>query len=91
MTEKYFFGNNQGMREITQDVNRTKDLVKEMTGVRVKLKVNRGRNKIEVMEGAVENVYPQIFTFRRVGGEINSFCYSDILSKNVRFFRIDKV
>lgn len=78
------------MREIIQDVNRTKDLVKEMTGVRVKLKVNRGRNKIEIMEGAVESTYPQIFTFRKDGGEISSFCYSDILSKNVKFYRIDK-
>ena len=78
------------MREITQDMDRTKDLVKEMTGIKVRLKVNRGRNKIEVFEGAVESVYPKIFTFRKTGGELNSFCYSDILSKNVRFYRIDK-
>ena len=77
------------MREIVQNVDYTKNLVKEMTGVKVKLKVNRGRNKIETFLGAVENVYPQIFTFRKDNGELSSFCYSDILSKNVKFYRIE--
>lgn len=77
------------MREITQDINLTIRLVKDMTGTKIKLKVNRGRNKIELMEGAVENVYPKIFTFRRTDGELNSFSYSDILSKNIKFYRIN--
>lgn len=76
------------MREITQDISKTKRLVKDMTGLKIKLKVNRGRNKIELMEGAVESVYPRIFTFRKTDGELNSFSYSDILSNNIKFYRI---
>ncbi|MGN1041949.1 MAG: Veg family protein [Christensenellales bacterium] len=75
------------MREISQDVNYTKKLVKRITGVNIKIKVNRGRNRTEYMCGAVENTYPMIFTFRKDNGELNSFSYSDILSNNVKFFK----
>ncbi len=78
------------MREIIQDVNLTIRLVKDMTGRKIKLKVNRGRNKIELMEGSVESVYPKIFTFRKTDGELNCFSYSDILSKNIKFYRINQ-
>lgn len=77
------------MREITQDVSYTKELVKKITGVNIKIKVNRGRNKTEVMCGAVESTYPMIFTFRRTTGELNSFSYSDILANNIKFFKAD--
>ena len=89
MTENFFSGNNRRMREITQDINKTITLVKGIAGTRIKLKVNRGRNKIDVMEGSVESVYPRIFTFRRSDGELSSFSYSDILSNNIKFYRIN--
>lgn len=77
------------MREILQDVNRTIKQVKDITGLKIKLKVNRGRNKIEMLEGAVENTYPKIFTFRKTDGELNSFSYSDILSHNIKFYKVN--
>lgn len=89
MTKNFFLGNNSGMREIIQDIDRTIRQVKDITGIKIKLKVNRGRNKIELMEGAVENVYPKIFTFRKTDGELSSFSYSDILSKNIKFFKVN--
>lgn len=73
------------MRVINQDIDGTIRRVKDITGKRIRLRVNRGRNKIELLEGAVESVYPKIFTFRKTDGELNSFSYSDILSKNVLF------
>jgi len=89
MTENFIFGKNYFMREISQDVNRTKMLVKEITGIKIKLKVNRGRNKTEFLYGAVEDVYPMIFTFRRTTGELSSFSYSDILANNVKFYKTE--
>lgn len=76
------------MREAKTDVNITIGLVKGAVGERVKLRVNRGRNKIEEIVGAVENVYPKVFTFRADDGRLNTFCYADVVSKNVRFYRI---
>ncbi|MFI3229839.1 MAG: Veg family protein [Bacillota bacterium] len=49
------------------------------------IRVNRGRNRIETVEGYVESVYPNIFTIRTLAGELNTFSYADIYSKQVRF------
>lgn len=75
------------MRTINQDISKTIDQIKDMKGTSVKIKVNRGRNKIEEIEGIVENVYPSIFTVRSAAGELSSFSYSDILARNILFYR----
>lgn len=75
------------MRTINQDISKTIEQIKDMKGTSVKIKVNRGRNKIEEIEGIVENVYPSIFTVRNSGGELSSFSYSDILARNILFYR----
>ncbi|NLL56696.1 MAG: hypothetical protein GX242_05745 [Clostridiales bacterium] len=74
------------MRSIPPNINLTKLQVKKLIGTPIRLKVNRGRNKIEFIDGQIENAYPQIFTIRSQTGEINSFSYSDILAKNITFF-----
>jgi uncharacterized protein Veg len=75
------------MRTINQDISKTIAQIKDMQGTAVKIKVNRGRNKIEEIEGVVENVYPSIFTIRSTEGELSSFSYSDILARNILFYR----
>lgn len=75
------------MRVIEQDISRTIELVRKMKGLDIMLEVNRGRNRIEEIEGVIENVYPAIFTIRNKEGEISSFSYSDILAKNILFYR----
>ena len=75
------------MREAKGDVNVAAGLVKEAVGKRVRLLVNRGRNKTEDLIGAVESVYPRVFTFRAEDGTLSCFCYADVVSQNVRFFR----
>ena len=73
------------MREIVYSVSGTKDKIKNAIGLNVKLKVNRGRNKIEMIEGVLENAYPNIFTVRLKTGSLVSFSYSDVITKHVRF------
>lgn len=75
------------MRTINQDITKTIEQVKGMQGVSIKMKVNRGRNKIEEIEGILEDAYPSIFTVRNTEGELFSFSYSDILAKNILFYR----
>ena len=92
MTKNFSSGNNlidligEAMRTIPQTIDYTKTQVKNLVGTPVRLKVNRGRNKIEFIEGMIENAYPQIFTIRSMNGELNSFSYSDVLAKNIIFF-----
>lgn len=73
------------MREINNSLSCTLENVRALTGLHVKLKVNRGRNKIELVEGILENAYPNIFTVRKPSGELSSFSYADLISRNVRF------
>lgn len=73
------------MREIIYTIETTKEKVVDSVGIKVKLKVNRGRNKIELIEGIVENAYPNIFTIRKDNGALSTFSYADIISKNVKF------
>lgn len=75
------------MREITQNINKTISQVRSLTGMHIRLKVNKGRNKIEELEGKIENTYPKIFTVRKVDGELSSYTYADILAGNILFFR----
>lgn len=75
------------MREINNNINGLMENVRALTGLRVKIKVNRGRNKIELIEGILENAYPNIFTVRKFSGELNSFSYADIIANNVKFLK----
>ena len=91
MTKIFIFVNNYYiMRTISQDLDYTKYQVKQLIGTVVRLKVNRGRNKIEIIDGKINAVYPQIFTIKDEKGDINSFSYSDILAKNITFYRSAK-
>lgn len=71
-----FYGNEELMKS-----------VRALMGVRVKLKVSRGRNKSELIEGILENAYPNIFTVRKQSGEISSFSYADVISRHIKFLR----
>ena len=48
----------------------------------VVLKVYVGRNKYEIYEGTIKEVYPSLFLVK-LKNEIKTFTYSDILTKSV--------
>ena len=69
-----------------------RDLVKNklstMKGLNVKMKVNRGRKKIETFSAVIENIYPSVFTVK-VPSEystqsLQSFAYTEIVCGNVK-------
>ncbi|HBR02789.1 MAG TPA: Veg protein [Ruminiclostridium sp.] len=58
-----------------------------LVGKRVELRANKGRKKISVKVGIVDNVYPSVFTVR-LENEYNSvrkvsYNYTDILTHTV--------
>jgi len=72
------------------DKNTITQIRKELencVGKRIQLKANKGRKKIFIREGIVENVYPSIFTVK-FENDFNSsrkvsYSYTDILTRTV--------
>lgn len=75
------------MREIVYKMDDVKRRAEKLKGVKVKFKINRGRNKFVFREGEIEDVFPAVFTFR-TGEELITFSYSDLLTKNVRIYPV---
>ncbi len=75
------------MREITDGMEHTITRIRLLAGLPLRIRVNRGRNKIEQFDGRIENVYPKIFTVRKTDGEISTFSYSDVVAKNIKFYK----
>ena len=68
-----------------------KDL-ESFVGSKIRLKANRGRNRIIEKEGVLESIYPNIFVVkldeRRVERRV-SYSYADVLTETVELFVYD--
>ncbi len=75
------------MRQIKKNMDIIKQKVSSLQGVELGFVINKGRNKLENFDGKIESIYPSIFTvLPNGGGEILSFSYNDIVTRNVRIF-----
>lgn len=62
-------------------------------GSRIRLKANRGRNRIIEREGVLESIYPNIFVVKLNERKIErkvSYTYADVLTETVELFVYDK-
>lgn len=63
--------------------------VKHSVGKRVRVCENKGRNKVDVLEGVISAIYPCVFTVTLDGEHIPkasqtiSYSYTDVLTKDV--------
>ncbi|WZL73539.1 Veg family protein [Clostridiaceae bacterium 35-E11] len=68
--------------------------VEHLVGEKVRLKANKGRKKVSVKEGILEQAYPNIFVVCIDGGYNSvrrvSYSYSDILTETVEITVCDK-
>jgi len=63
-----------------------REKMKPLIGSRVRLKANRGRNRIVENEGILDSLYPNIFVIRLLDKRTErcvSYSYSDILTSTV--------
>jgi len=61
-----------------------KDEIITYKGQRVKCRTSKGRNKMEVTQGIILNVYPKIFTlYVESKASTVSFSYAEVLTKEV--------
>ena len=71
------------------DILRGRSSVDQNIGNKVKIRANRGRNKIDVTEGIIRETYPSIFLVE-VENKLDdttqkiSFSYTDVLTKDVQ-------
>lgn len=69
-----------------------KDDLDSFVGSRIRLKANKGRNRIIEREGILESTYPNIFIIkineRKVERRV-SYSYADVLTETVELFVYD--
>ena len=73
-----------------QDLNRVRASVLQQCGSKVKIQLDRGRNKVDIQEGVIQNAYPSVFTILindEVDGnppQLLAFSYTDIITRDIR-------
>ncbi len=71
------------------------DIKKDMesfVGSKIRLKANRGRNRIIEREGILESIYPNIFVVKLEERKVErrvSYSYADVLTETVELFICD--
>ncbi len=71
------------------DVNKVRNAVQSHTGKKVKVRINRGRHRIDETIGIISETYPSIFLVTTQEGDnmperTMSYSYTDILTKDVQ-------
>ena len=61
---------------IRQDLN-------SYVGQRVTVRANRGRKKVDEVDGVLERTYPRLFVVSQPGRKHLSYTYSDVLTASV--------
>ena len=73
-----------------KDLNRVRASVLQQCGSKVKIQLDRGRNKVDIQEGVIQNAYPSVFTILIVDErdenppQLLSFSYTDIITRDIR-------
>ena len=69
-----------------KDLNRVRASVLQQCGSKVKIQLDRGRNKVDIQEGVIQNAYPSVFTILidderdENPPQLLSFSYTDIIT-----------
>lgn len=64
------------------NINKIIKSINELSGKKLKIKVNIGRNKYEYYEGHIKSIYSNLFTVETNKG-IKTWTYSDVATKVV--------
>ncbi|MCR5271820.1 MAG: Veg family protein [Lachnospiraceae bacterium] len=72
------------------DIQKVRESVKQQCGSRVMIQLDRGRNKVDIQEGTIQEAYPSVFTIlvndesSENPPQLLSFSYTDIITKDIR-------
>ncbi len=70
------------------DVNKVRNAVMSQMGKKVKVRINRGRHKVDETIGIISETYPSIFLItiqdtKDMPARTISYSYADVLTKDV--------
>ena len=70
-------------------ISKVRASVHQQCGNRVKIQLDRGRNKVYIQEGVIQKAYPSVFTIlvddeQDNAPQLLSFSYTDIITKDIR-------
>ena len=70
-------------------ISKVRASVHQQCGNRVKIQLDRGRNKVDIQEGVIQKAYPSVFTIlvddeQDNAPQLLSFSYTDIITKDIR-------
>ena len=73
------------MRKINLGLDDVKKKISALKGSPVEMNINRGRKKIDTINGTIKDVYPSVFTVKLNDEQqkIQTFSYFDVLCGNV--------
>ena len=72
------------------EISKVRASVHQQCGSRVKIQLDRGRNKVDIQEGVIQQAYPSVFTvliddeFKQNPPQLVSFTYTDVITKDIR-------
>ena len=72
------------------EISKVRASVHQQCGSRVKIQLDRGRNKVDIQHGVIQNAYPSVFTILvdSTDGinppQLLSFSYTDIITRDIR-------
>jgi uncharacterized protein Veg len=72
------------------DIRKVRASVHQQCGKKVMIQLDRGRNKVDIQEGVIQNAYPSVFTIlvnderEENPPQLLSFSYSDIITRDIR-------
>lgn len=71
-----------------ENMCKVRNAVVRNVGRKVRIKANKGRNKVDIAEGVISETYPCVFLIELDGGfsdsvKTLSFSYTDVLTKEV--------
>lgn len=72
------------------EINKVRASIYQQCGSRVMIQLDRGRNKVDIQEGVIQNAYPSVFTVlvedetEMNPPQLLSFSYTDVITKDIR-------
>jgi len=73
-----------------EDLDMIRSSILQQCGSKVMIKLDRGRNKIDVQSGVIQNAYPSVFTIlvddknENHPPQLLSFSYQDVVTRDIR-------
>lgn len=75
------------MRKVNNSIESAKNKVAELKGIPLRIRYNKGRNRISYFDGIIDEVYPSVFIVKVTNQLFDKLScnYSDVLCGDIRF------